>query len=392
VYDFAAAYMRQFLLQDVGLLPDLDSFVRKVTFSSTIIDFFSKDELEREFFIFSGLDSSVFDEVGMEFPDDFTVEIDTGSEDGLLMWLQDNVDEVCGEEGADELWVMEKGGRGYIVVLNGIGASINDIVKQLEERGIEVNKSSAYRFERGSAPRAGDEKWVYLLSVVKVWGSKEVEVIKLNDINECMVTMKVGDLLRELNEGVSLEALYRGAELYRVKQPGVQRRVDAGEYLQHSHVMQVKFQAFWGVRELRIEAKVKSESGDGNEYWVVIIVEDMDFSREFDPWTPVKVLDAKTHEEFYMRLIDPSDEVRLYCTCKDFQCRFAAVLKSMKALQGRVTCPRRMTQRKSQNVGRVPSACKHIFSILGLLIKNKVIISRVSQRASEIDITSGLWA
>ncbi|MCI4409112.1 MAG: hypothetical protein JHC26_08480, partial [Thermofilum sp.] len=138
VYDFAVAYMHQFLLQDIGLLPDLDSFVRKITFSSTIIDFFSKDELRREFLIFSGLDSDVFDKVGMEFPDDFTIDIDAGSEDGLLMWLQDNVDKVCEEEGADELWVMEKAGRGYVVVLTDVGASINDIVKQLEERGIEV--------------------------------------------------------------------------------------------------------------------------------------------------------------------------------------------------------------------------------------------------------------
>jgi len=390
VYDFAVAYMHQFLLQDVGLLPDLDSFVRKVAFSSTIIDFFSKDELRREFLVFSGLDSNVFDEVGMEFPDDFTVDIDAGSEDGLLMWLQDNVDKVCEEEGADELWVMEKVNRGYVIVLTDIGVSINDIVKQLEERGIEANKSSAYKFERGGAPRAGDEKWVYLLNVVKVWNSKEVEVIKLSDISEHKV--KVGDLLRGLNEGISLEALYRGAELYRIKQPGVQRRVDAGEYLQHSHVMQVRFQAFWSMRELRIEAKVKSESKEGEEYRVVIVVEDMDFSEEFDPWTPVKVLDWKTHEEFYMRLIDPSDEVRLYCTCKDFQCRFSWVLKSMRALQGRVTCPRRTTHRKSQNVGRVPSACKHIFSVFELLVKNRVIVSRVSQRASEIDITSGLWA
>jgi len=392
VYDFAVAYMHQFLLQDVGLLPNLDSFVRKVMFSSTIIDFFSKDELLREFLIFSGLDSGVFDEVGVDFPSDFIVEIDTGSEDGLLMWLQDNVDRICEDEGADELWVIEKVGRGYVVVLTENRVSATDIVKQLKERGIEVNKNSAYRFERGGAPRAGDEKWVYLLGAVNVWGSEEVEVIRLGDVGECMVTMKVGDLLRELNEGISLEALYRGAELYRMKQPGIQRRVDAGEYLKHSHVMQVRFQAFWGVRELRIDAKVKSELGEGEEYWVVVVVEDMDFSKEFDPWTPVKVLDWKTHEEFYMRLIDPSDEVRLYCTCKDFQCRFAAVLKSMKALQGRVTCPRRMTQRKSQNVGRVPSACKHIFSILELLVKNRVIVSRVSQGVSEIDITSGLWA
>jgi len=390
VYDFAVAYMHQFLLQDVGLLPDLDPFVRKVMFSSTIIDFFSKDELRREFLIFSGLDSSVFDEVGMDFPSDFIVEIDTGSEDGLLLWLQDNVDKVCRDEGVGELWVIEKVGRGYVVVLTDNGASANDIVKRLEEKGIEVNKNSAYKFERGDAPRAGDEKWVYLLGAVNVWKSDEVETIRLGGAKENMISVRLGDLLKQLNEGISIDALYRGADLYRRTQRGSQDRVEAGEYLMHGKVMNLRFHALWKLNELVIESKVRSES-DHKEYLVTIVVEDMDFSEEFDPWTPVKVLDWKTHEEFYMRLVDPSDEVRLKCTCQDFQCRFAKVLKSMKALEGEVTCHLKGTGRKSQNVGGVPSACKHIFAVLEILVRNKILVSMVSSRAREIDTTSGLW-
>jgi hypothetical protein len=389
VYDFAVAYMHQFLLQDVGILPDLDSFVRKVMFSSTIIDFFSKDELRREFFIFSGLDSSVFDEVSMDFPSDFIVEIDTGSEDGLLMWLQDNVDKVCRDEGVDELWVIEKARRGYVVVLTDTGASIKDILKQLEEKGIEVNEGRAYKFERDDSPRAGDEKWIYLLGAVNVWKSDEVEIIRLGGNKESMVSVRLGDLLKQLNEGISIDALYRGAGLYKRTQRGSQDRVEAGEYLIHGKVMNIRFHALWKLNELVIESNIRSES-DPKEYLVTIVVEDMDFSEEFDPWTPVKVLDWKTHEEFYMRLIDGNDEVRLKCTCQDFQCRFAEVLKSMKALEGEVMCHRKGTGRKSQNVGRVPSACKHIFTVLEILLRNKILVSMVSSRAREIDMTSGL--
>jgi hypothetical protein len=390
VYDFAAAYMRQFLLQDVGLLPNLDSFIRKVMFSSTIIDFFSKDELRREFLIFSGLDSSVFDEVGMDFPSDFTVEIDMGSEDGLLMWLQDNVDKVCRDEGVDELWVIEKARRGFVVVLTDNKASVKEVVEWLEEKGVEVNEGRAYRFERDDSPRVGDEKWVYFLDVVKVWGSDEVEILRLGGAEESVISVKLGDLLKQLNEGISINALYRGAELYRRTQRGSQDRVEAGEYLMYGKVMNIRFHALWKLNELVIESRVRSES-DPKEYLVTVVVEDMDFSEEFDPWTPVKVLDWKTHEEFYMRLIDPSDEVRLRCTCQDFQCRFAKVLKSMKALEGEVMCHRKGTGRKSQNVGGVPSACKHIFAVLELLARNKILVSLVSSRAREIDITSGLW-
>jgi len=390
VYDFAVAYMHQFLLQDVGLLPNLDSFIHKVMFSSTIIDFFSKDELKREFFIFSGLDGSVFDEVGMEFPNDFTVEIDTGSEDGLLMWLQDNVDKVCMDEGVDGLWVVEKAGRGFVVVLTNSGVSVKDIVKWLGEKGIDVNEGRAYKFERDDSPRVGDEKWVYFLDVVKVWNSNEVEILRLGGSKESMISVKLGDLLKQLNEGISIEALYRGAELYKRVQRGSQDRVDAGEYLMYGKVMNIRFHALWKLNELVIESKVRSES-DSKEYLVTIVVEDMDFSEEFDQWTPVKVLDWKTHEEFYMRLIGSNDEVRLKCTCQDFQCRFAEVLKSMNALEGEVLCRRKGTGRKSQNVGRVPSACKHIFAVLELLARNKIIVSLVSSRVREIDITSGLW-
>jgi hypothetical protein len=307
------------------------------------------------------------------------------------MWLQDNVDKVCRDEGVDELWIIEKARRGFVVVLTDTGVSVKEVVEWLEEKGIEVNEGRAYKFERDDSPRVGDDKWVYFLDVVKVWGSGEVEILRLGGAKENVISVKLGDLLKQLNEGIAINALYRGAELYRRTQRGSQDRVEAGEYLIHSgRVMNIRFHALWKLNELVIESNVRSES-DPKEYLVTIVVEDMDFSEEFDPWTPVKVLDWKTHEEFYMRLIDGNDEVRLKCPCQDFQCRFAEVLKSMKALEGEVMCHRKGTGRKSQNVGMVPSACKHIFAVLELLARNKIFVSLVSSRAREIDITSGLW-
>ena len=151
----------------------------------------------------------------------------------------------------------------------------------------------------------------------------------------------------------------------------------------------MRFLPFLGTKELRIDARVRSGT-EPKAYSVVIVVEDMEFSEEFDPWTPVKVLDGKTMEEFYMRFIESDDDVRVSCGCWDFRCRFAPVLRELRAVQGRVTCPPRRTDRKSINVARVPSACSHIFAVFEALMKVGVIVTRASPRYKEIDLTGGI--
>jgi hypothetical protein len=172
------------------------------------------------------------------------------------------------------------------------------------------------------------------------------------------------------------------------KQPGEVDRVEKAEILRSS-VTDLRFLPFWGTRELRIDAEVRSET-DPKAYPVVIVVQDMDFSEEFDEWTPIKVLDWKAHEEFYMRLIEYDDMVKVNCGCWDFRCRFAPVLRGMRAVQGRVTCPPRRTARKSINVARVAAACKHILCVFETLADGGILRTRVQPLAREIDLVKGI--
>jgi len=92
-----------------------------------------------------------------------------------------------------------------------------------------------------------------------------------------------------------------------------------------------------------------------------------------------------------MRFIEHDDLVRVNCGCWDFRCRFAPVLKGMKAVQGRVTCPPRTTDRKSINVARVPGACKHVLAVFQILMDAGIVRTRAQPIYKEIDLTKGVW-
>ena len=389
VHDFCAAFMYEFLRQEIGLVPSLDSYVRKLTWGANVLDFFSADELKREFLIYSGLSEGVFAELDMEFPSDFMTEVNSGSEEGLLRWLKENVEKLCRDEDVTRVWVAERQPSGWVVVLENAGLARGEVIKWLEERGVEVNRNKISLFRVGEEARREDEKWQDWFEVLSQWRTKAVEIYVYEEENlEESIVIRVRDLFKELYEAISIDALYRGAYEYMRRQPGKVDRVARTEILR-SNITDLRFMPFWGTRELRIDAKVRSGT-EPAEYSVVIVVQDMDFSEEFDEWTPVKVLDWKTHEEFYMRFIEYDDLVRVSCGCWDFKCRFAPVLKGMRAVQGRVTCPPRATDRKSINVARVPTACAHILAVFEVLMDAGVIVTRAYPRASEIDLTRGI--
>jgi hypothetical protein len=388
VHDFCAAFMYEFLRQEIGFVPSLDTYIRKLTWAVSVLDLFSADELRREFLIYSGLGEGVFAELNMEFPADFMTEIGTGSEEGLLRWLKENVEKLCRDEGVTRLWVAERLPSGWLLILENAGLTKGEVIEWLEEQDVEVNRNRMSLFRVGELPKREDEKWQDLLAALSQWRTKAVDVYVYEEGVEEGVLVKVKDLLTPLYEAISIDALYRGAYQYMREQPGVTDRVEKGEILKSS-IFSLRFRSLWRARELRIDAEVKSET-DPVAYPAVVVVQDMDFSEEFDEWTPIKVLDAETHEEFYMRFIEQDDMVRVNCGCEDFRCRFAPILKRMTALQGRATCPPRRTTRKSINVARVPSACKHIFAVFEALIDAGVIVTRAYPRAREIDLTKGL--
>ena len=389
VHDFCAVFMYEFLRQEIGIVPSLDTYIRKMTWDANVLDFFSADELKREFLIYSGLSEGVFAELDMEFPADFMTEISSGSEEGLLRWLKENVEKLCRDEDVTRVWVAERLPSGWVVVLENAGLAKGEVIEWLEEQDVEVNRNRVSLFKVGEVPKREDEKWQDWFAVLSQWRTKAVGVYVYEEENlEEGIVIKVKDLFKELCEAISIDALYRGAYEYMKRQPGQVDRVEKAEILR-SNITDLRFLPFWGTRELRIDAKVRSET-DPVAYSIVIVVQDMDFSEEFDEWTPIKVLDGKTHEEFYMRFIEHDDLVRVNCGCWDFRCRFAPVLKGMKAVQGRVTCPPRTTDRKSINVARVPGACKHILCVFEVLMGAGVIRTRAQPLAREIDLVKGI--
>jgi hypothetical protein len=52
--------MFEFLRQEIGLVPSLYG-ARELTWDTTVLDFFSADELKREFLVYSGLEEEIFD-------------------------------------------------------------------------------------------------------------------------------------------------------------------------------------------------------------------------------------------------------------------------------------------------------------------------------------------
>jgi hypothetical protein len=82
--------------------------------------------------------------------------------------------------------------------------------------------------------------------------------------------------------------------------------------------------------------------------------------------------------------------VRVRCGCGDFKNRFAPVLKQQRAVQGPVALPRRTTDRKSQNVARVATVCKHLFAVFEALIRAGVLVSMAHPLRREIDLTKGI--
>jgi hypothetical protein len=390
VHNFCSALMYEFLRQEIRLVPSLDTYVRKLAWDVNVLDLFSADELKREFLIWSGLDEGVFDEVELEFPNDFMTEIVAGSEEGKLRWLSDNVEKLCRDENVTRVWVVEKLTSGWVVVLEDEGLKKDEVVRWLEERDIEVNRNKVHLFRVGEKVKEGDDKWLDLFSVLTLWKTKAVEVYRYGeeDVSEGVV-LRVRDLLNEMVEAITIDALYRGPYEYMKKQPGKVDRVWKSEIMKRK-VTELTFMPFWGTRVLLIQAKVWSEN-DPKVYPVTIAVHDMDFSREFTEWTPVKAIDKKTHEEFYMRFIEVYDEVRVRCGCKDFNCRFARVLKDKRALIGGIHCPPRRTMRKSINWARVASACKHILAVFEALMDAGVIKTRVQPSRKVVDLVKGVW-
>ncbi len=392
VHSFCTVFMYEFLRQEVGLVPSLDTYVRKLSWDSNVLDFFSADELKREFLVYSGLGEEVFSELAMEFPNDFMNEISAGSAEGILRWLKENMEKMCRKKGVSRLWVAEGIHSRWVVVVDSVGLSKREVVEWLDRKGVDVNENRMWLFRAGEEVRGEDGKWYDWFGVLSLWKTKAVEIYEYEEEGEGVeegVILRVKDLYRELVEAITIDALYRGPYEYMRKQPGTVDRVWKSENMKRN-VTELLFTPFWGTRVLLIEAKVWSEN-DPKVYPVTIAVHDMDFSKEFDEWTPVKAIDKKTHEEFYMRFIELGDEVRVKCGCMDFQCRFARILKGKNALIGGVHCPPRRTTRKSINVARVASACKHILSVFEVFADAGVLKTRVQPSRKVLDLVKGVW-
>jgi len=385
--DFASAFMFEFLRQEIGLVPSLSTDVRKLVLSSNILDFFSAEELKREFLIYSALDEGVFEEVGLEFPHDFMIDILAGSEDGLRRWMRENIEKLCRDFGVSRVWIVGAKEPQWAVVVEDEGLSKEEVIEWLEGEGLKVDLTRMYLFRFGDRKDWDDDRWQDLLDVLTKWGTSGVEIYEYGEVEEWM-TLRIRDLVKELYEAIAISALYAGAEEYKRKQPGQVDRVEQGALLV-GNIEEMRFLPFWGTRELRIDAKIWSES-ERKQYQATVVVQGMDFSEEFDEWTPVKVVDGKTGEEFYMRLIEVDDLVRVRCGCADFKNRFVPILKQRRAVQGPVALPRRTTDRKSQNVARVATVCKHLFAVFEALMRAGVLVSTAHPLRREIDLTKGI--
>lgn len=197
--------------------------------------------------------------------------------------------------------------------------------------------------------------------------------------------------LEELVEGVSLERLYYGATKYmRVQSPNVkQMRVEAGE-LMIRNIEYLKALVWWGLKAVEVNGKVRSEKGK-EVYSVRVMFLDVEISEEWSEYTPIKLMDGKTGEIFYTQFMTPDVEVAVLCTCMDFACRWAWVLKKEGGLLGKPRdCKRKLDvggkPRKSQNVAGVQTVCKHLFAVFEWLAKKGMIADKL-RAGVEIDLT-----
>lgn len=192
--------------------------------------------------------------------------------------------------------------------------------------------------------------------------------------------------MKAIVEGVELERLYRGAYRYRRLQPGQQLRVEAGEGM-FDRIVDLNVLVWWGLGALEINGKVRSEV-DRDVYTVRIMFLDVELSKKWNEYTPIKMQDSKTGEEFYVQFIGSDTEVAVLCTCMDFACRWAKVLKKEGGLIGRPrACPRKPgSKRKSQNVVGVLAVCKHLYAVLEWLSRKGLISDKLSAGV-EIDLT-----
>ncbi len=392
VKEFCSALMYHFLRDEVGLVPSLDSFVRKVSYDSTVLDWFSADELFDEFLVYAGLDAGEVEETGLKFPLDFSQNIKEGSFKGLVLWLEDNVNKFCRDNDVIAFYLVRLV-DGWVLVV-GAGQDVRDLLELMAEKGYDVETYWRFRIGERYEERE-DEKWQEWLNVLRNWGTKRVEVIQFSELVEVRVSLK--DLLMKLEEGIPIDDLYRGARLYMRLQSGQQDRVEAGEWMK-GKIRDIYFIPFWGTRELHVYGKVGSErTGERSQriYSPRIVFEDVELSREFSEYTPVKLLDRKMGEEFYVGFISPQDEVRVWCNCEDFFYTFWEVLRNRRAVAGPFKPPRKIVKgvrivKKPRNVAKVEGACKHLFAMFEALVDAGLITS-AWRSGREIDLTRGWY-
>lgn len=190
-----------------------------------------------------------------------------------------------------------------------------------------------------------------------------------------------------LNEAIRLDALYRGSKLYQERQPGRVDRVWHGDILKYYNIKRIRSYPYFGARMWYIISNVESETVKGKTYMQRIQFYDVEFSKEFTRYTPIKIIDSKTGDFVWMSFIPYDCEVGVYCDCADFRFRWEVPLSGRRALLGRVRpYERKDSERKSINVRRIASVCKHIFAIFELFA-GLGIISDQWYRDKELNVT-----
>jgi len=178
--------------------------------------------------------------------------------------------------------------------------------------------------------------------------------------------------LLSLEEAVKLEQIYRGIRDYLRKQGGAARtlRDVEAEIVKHN-IEYFETRVYAGMNMYEVLALVKSASVPGEKYQVRIRFIRLLIDEEFSESTPVRVTDIDTEDVWYVERVTPDTEVMVKCTCYDFLYRWQEVLHKNKALIGRPKKPKvkgavTKTGRpwKSQNVGQVIGACKHILAVI----------------------------
>lgn len=391
--EFARVFMREFLVMECRFVPSVDSFVRKVGIDSSLLDFFSFDELVKEFRNWFGLSKKEFDEIVREIEkEEMVLVIKDGSREGILDWLIMNVEKLLRDEDFSWCWFVrarKDGKERFVIVLPDERVDERKVVKLLGVVGYSVVERGIWKLRIGmkveSLSEEDEEGLIWFLEAVKQW--RNVGVYLASELKSIEVEEGVDRI--SMDEAVPLEVVYRESERYRRQQPGQQDRIEAGERMVEN-VLSVRFVPFFGTKVLDIYAEVMSEERN-KAYTVSMKCLDVDLSEEFSPETPFKLLDTKSKEVFYSSALTPDTEVVLRCGCDDFYFRFAYFLRQRKALLGRLKpYVRKTVHRKSQNVPRAVTACKHVFALLELLTEVGLVrMSRV-RMMREVDLVRRL--